>query len=214
MDTLALTFSIQWLRRAGIMGAGLLIVTLWGCLGGTSPAVSFYLLSPPDTLSGTRQTLEPGWVAVGMGPMQIPEYLDRPQIVKRVNDNEVVPSEFHRWAEPLKKMVPRIIAANLSALLNTDHIYTYPKQTLFKTDYYLVVDLLRLDNDGKGDAVLVARWAVSRSGSDDVLTIEKKEYRESPTGDDYGTFVALHSRNIEKLSRDIAEAIVTLSRNP
>jgi uncharacterized lipoprotein YmbA len=77
-------------------------VLLAGC--GSSPApVEFYTL---NSLSGMKQQVNPANpgqpIAIGIGPIEIPEILNRPQIVTRTGPNKIKVDEFHRWAGPLK----------------------------------------------------------------------------------------------------------------
>ena len=51
-----------------------------------------------------------------VGPVTVPELVDRPQMVTRVSDNEVAVNEFARWGESLKSNIPRVIASNLVKL--------------------------------------------------------------------------------------------------
>ncbi|MBW2209271.1 MAG: membrane integrity-associated transporter subunit PqiC [Deltaproteobacteria bacterium] len=71
-----------------------------GCT--TTPPPTFYQLDEPANtmLSGLMRG-----VAIGVGPINMAAYLDRPQIVTRATDHKLNLSEFNRWAEPLKESV-------------------------------------------------------------------------------------------------------------
>ena len=57
---------------------------------------------------------------IGVGPITVPKYLDRPQIVTRSGRNQLALGEFDRWAEPLQDNVLRVLAENLAFLIPTD----------------------------------------------------------------------------------------------
>ena len=59
---------------------------------------------------------------VAVGPVAIPDYLDRPQILTRSGPSELQLAEFERWAGSLEKDVSRVLAENLSTLLEKDHV--------------------------------------------------------------------------------------------
>ena len=41
-------------------------------------------------------------LAIGVGPVELPEYVNRPQIVTGDSGNELRRAEFEQWAEPLE----------------------------------------------------------------------------------------------------------------
>jgi uncharacterized lipoprotein YmbA len=73
----------------------------WGGCASTKPA-RFYTLSPLDG-TGERSGTVPAEqrIAVAVGPIAIPDYLDRPQILTRSGPRELELSEFERWAGSL-----------------------------------------------------------------------------------------------------------------
>src|SRR5215510_6709686 len=50
---------------------------------------------------------------IGVGPITMPKYLDRPEIVTRASQNQLTFGQFDRWAEPLQDNVFRVLAENL-----------------------------------------------------------------------------------------------------
>ena len=59
---------------------------------------------------------------IGVFPVAMPDYLDRPQVVTRVSENEIKLDEFNRWAEPLKENFYTVLVENLSTLLSNEKI--------------------------------------------------------------------------------------------
>jgi uncharacterized protein len=72
-----------------------LLVVLTGCA--STPPSRFYTLSAmPKVLPVNLPADLPGDFSLGVGPVNIPQYLDREQIVTRVGENELVLAEFDR----------------------------------------------------------------------------------------------------------------------
>ena len=92
------------LRQAFL--AGLMLLTLAGCE--TSEQARLYTLSglPFTAASASIQPASTSALAIGIGPVTLPFYLDRPQIVRRTSPNRLEIAEFDRWAEPLSNTVP------------------------------------------------------------------------------------------------------------
>ena len=175
---------------------------LLGC--GTTQHSRFYLLTSVASLEtvATRD-IEP---AIGVGPIVIPKYLDRPQIVQRAGNNELKLAEAHRWAEPLGNNFTRVLAENLSLMIPTQRVAMYPWKRSTMVDYQVMIEISRFDTDMDGNVVLTANWKVL--GTDEkVVAFKKSTYTEAADVAGFDTIVAAQSRTLEALSREIASAI-------
>ncbi len=189
--------------------ACLFVLNFLGC--GTSQPSHFYLLRALSPASASSLSdAKPSTLSFGLGPVILPKYLDRPQIVTKTGVHEVELAEFHKWAEPLSENVSHVLAENLSGLLSTDRIAQYPWRSSTSVDYQIAVDVLQFDGTIGGEAVLVARWSLLGEDEKTVLTTKKTHVTHHPTSQDYEALVEAMSRNLENLSREIAAAIRAL----
>ena len=69
-----------------------MLAIMAGCA--TTPPSRFYILEPVKT-DAAAQPSEPA-TAVGVGPVELPKYLDRPQIVVRSGANELFYDETRK----------------------------------------------------------------------------------------------------------------------
>lgn len=69
-----------------------------GCLGGGNAPTRLYVLAPVETPALPAS----GALSVGVGPMHVPGYLDRPQIVTRRDADRIDLGDFDQWGEPLR----------------------------------------------------------------------------------------------------------------
>jgi uncharacterized lipoprotein YmbA len=146
-------------------------------------------------------------VAIGLGPVTFPEYLNRPQVVVRGSRNQLQMAEFARWAEPLVENFSRVLAENLSSLLATNHITLYGSKRSMPTNYQVTVDVVRFDGTPGGNASLVARWTILGDNRAKVLQKNKSSFSEPTDGKSYEALVSAESRLVTALSREIAAAI-------
>ena len=72
------------------------VLTLTGCLG-TSKAPNFYTFDTQPVETSKSE------LALAVGPFELPEYLNRPQIVIRGEDEQLIVRQFDRWGEPLQR---------------------------------------------------------------------------------------------------------------
>ena len=74
-------------------------------------------------------------MSIGVGPVHLPRYLDRPQIITRTKGTDLKLAEFHHWAEPLADTFMRVVSENLSTLVPTDRVYLHPWGVGVDLDY-------------------------------------------------------------------------------
>lgn len=190
---------------------GTLLMSMGGCA--TTQPSKFYVLSPleasfPNTPTDGSKT----GLALGIGPIDLPPYLNRPQIIIRATRNELNLSEFHKWAEPLQDSIPRVLGENLSILLSTDRLAFFPWKGSRSIDYQVVVEILRFEATTNGQATLEARWQIREGTDRTVLVIKKSQFRSSASNEGYEAIVSGLSDNLAELSRTIAKTIKTLKK--
>ena len=185
-------------------------VLLAGC-SSSPPPVEFYTL---NSLSGMQPRINRADtdqnMAIGIGPIEIPEILDRPQIVTRTGPNKIRVDEFHRWAGPLKNDFARVLAENISLLLATDRVMVYPWEIDFKPQYRIALDVRYFEGQLGENVVLDAVWRVSDQKSQKTQAVKTSVIKEPLSAPDYDTLVAAKSQAIAQLSREIAQEIQKL----
>lgn len=174
-----------------------------------SPTARFYTLHAlTDVEREGRDAAVEGGIAIGVGPIEFPRFLDRPQIVTRVSPNEVSFAEFHRWAAAsLKDDFSSKLARNLSILLATSRVAPYPWTSTTPVDVQVKIDVIRFDGHLGRDVVLQTRWALFGEDPTHPLLSKASSLREAVDGQGYGALVEAQSRALAGLSREIAEAI-------
>jgi len=152
---------------------------------------------------------------IAIGPVRIPDYLDRPQIVTRAGKNELKLSEFDRWAGSLENDVTRVLVEDISSLLPTDRfsvVRWIPYLESQVAASYRVEVIVNGFEGSLGDSVLLkAQWRVFTDNRR--LLLERESLiREQINGNSYEALVASMSSALEKLSRDIAGGIGSVFR--
>ena len=190
-------------RRMSLM-LGLLVLVA-GCA--SPPPVRYYRLDAME-LEPQATTGEP--VVLALGPMSFPDYLQRPQLVRRGAGAEVTVDEFHRWAEPLDEAVPRVLAVNVSALADGVVVVPGTRRPL-TPDYRLFGTVHRLDTDASGETVMLVQWSISGRERTVVVAPKTTRYLSRATpADDPGAMAVAVSEVIGQFSRDIAGALETV----
>lgn len=189
------------------------LLTFVGCsLGRQSPPTRLYVLTPLPQAERAAQTVLTGNDAVGVGPVELPRYTDRPQIVTGNTAPELGQASFEQWAEPLESNFARVLAENLTLLLATDRVVVFPWQGPASVSYQVIVDVARFLGEPGGQASLEARWSVVGKNGKEVLIQKKSSFTEPVGGQDYQALATALSRTVAHLSRDIAATIAALEQ--
>ena len=177
------------------------IAVVAGC--SRSPRANFYILEP----TAKAEVAVPAHNAptVAVAPITLPEMVDRPQLVVRVDGSRVDILEMHRWVEPLKSVIPRLLAENLSRLLGSAQVSTYSQNVAIEADYRIFVDIQRFESTA--DSVTVdALWIIRRSTQGSQKS-GRSQVHEPRGGEGYEALVSSYSRALAAVSNDIARAI-------
>ena len=135
---------------------------LAGC--GASDHSRFYVLTEHPALVA-RATAAAPTTTIALGAINLPAALDRPQMARRLNSDEISYSEHDRWAGPLDDMLRRVLIADLEGRLPPGMILIDNNPTS-PASLTIAVDVLRFDADAAGQVTLKARWQMlDRSGS-------------------------------------------------
>lgn len=172
-----------------------------GC--GTTPDSTFYTLNAEAGAGSAQKSA----VSVVVGPVTVPEAVDRPELVIRTTGNRVKIEEFHRWVEPLKAEIPRVVAAQLGHDLDTPNTGASSDVALTDPDFRVLIDIQRFESQLGGDATVDALWTVRGRGEKRVTG--RTLARETAAGT-YESLVAAHRRALATVSRAIADAIQSL----
>jgi len=178
----------------------------------TTPAVKYYTLNPffemqPDI----SQVVSGDTLAIGVGPVEFPKFLDRPQIVTRKSQHRVAVSEFHRWAGSFSEDFLRVLAKNISMLLPADRVAAYPWTDQFSPDFRILLTVEQFDGRFGGQVVLNVTWSVWNQNDASESVMKHIRIEEPVSGDDYDALVSAQSRAIGTLSRAIVDEIERVS---
>jgi uncharacterized lipoprotein YmbA len=191
--------------------AGALVMSLAGCsylakaiLAPQKDISKFYLLTPmADTAAPTTAQGASGGFTIGLGPIKLPPYLDRPEIVTRMAPNRLELSKEDRWGESIQNGFTRTMERDLAAQAGGT-VILFPWYNTVHVDMQVQIDVDRFETDGQGNATLSAKWTILDSTGKTILyTVETRLTQPSKPGDVTDATAAL-SRTIGDLSAQIA----------
>ena len=192
----------------GILLPTTLAMLLSSCAIQERPTHFYALNAVIDDPPAYRQ---PG-IKVGIGPLDFPKVLQRPQVVTRVDNNKIKVADFHQWGGRLDDDFLRILGDNLVVLLGSTQVYTYPWEGRLRPEYQVRISVSRFDGEPGKEILLRARWQLlSRKGGKE-LAAEQTSIVEPVQHKNYGAYVAAQSRALARFSRQIAARIMRHAR--
>jgi uncharacterized protein len=190
----------------------LLAVTACNLLAPRRDTSRFYLLTPAaDAQASTSPGTNGHEIAVGVGPIDFPGYLKRPEVVTRVDSDRLELSDESRWAEPLDSNFQRVLAQNLARQLSSQRVVLFPWFGNPPLDYRVEVQVHRFDTGADGQSHLSANWLIKDGHSGAVLFMTETTASAAAAPGDANASVAL-SRALNTLSDQIAGQIEALER--
>jgi len=194
--------------RFGNMGwVLLLLVFLLGACSSTPPVAYYTLNTLPEMQQEIPAAVMDDTLAIGVGPVEFPKFLDRPQIVTRKSQNQIEISEFHRWAGSFPGDFSRVLAKNISILLPSDRVAVYPWGEQFSPTYRVKLDVEQFDGQLGERVVLDVTWMVTDQEGTKKLLVRKSLIEEPVSDKNYEALVEAKSNALNTLSRTIVEEI-------
>jgi uncharacterized lipoprotein YmbA len=190
-----------------VFSFGIVVLTLLfsGCARESKP-VQFYMLNADSGVtSATRPPASANEPLIGLGPIRIPEYLNRPQMIVAITENQYRLSENHRWAERLDQNISLALFKALPRQLGTDRIVRYPWPQQQSIDYQVGIDILEFNVGANGQSRLIAQWFIKRK---DKPAVDKRSVYQFPASTtDHEVMVKAQSQCLTKLGQEIAETL-------
>ncbi|WP_445370186.1 PqiC family protein [Methylomonas sp. HW2-6] len=170
---------------------------------GSAP-LQFYMLTADSGASNeSGPALAPGTV-IGLGPIRLPAYLDRPQLVTALSDHQYRLDEHNRWAERLDENIARTLSQTLAIRLGVEQVVRYSWPARQRLDYQLGFDILELHQTAAGRSVLSAQWQLKQGERN--LAGKRFECSEA-AADNAEAIVAAQSACLSRFAAELAGAV-------
>ena len=176
-----------------------------------SPPPSYFILSTPaDASAQASQQNRNSRVSIGVGPVELPKYLDRNEIVSRTTVNSLKVDDLNLWGGELRENFQMVLGEVLSEKLRTERVQMHPWPVSGSIDYQVLVQVNAFEASPEGQAVLDARWTVVKPETEQIIRMGRTQVREPISSDpnidtqNYELIAAAMSRNILRLGADIA----------
>ena len=112
-------------------------------------------------------------LVLGLGPVNLPDYIDRAEMVEVVGEYEVRFSDIDRWIEPLEGHLQRVLAQNLQLRLQPNALLTYPWFDTERVDLQVEIeaDLFVRTPDNEWETAI--RWVIRDARTNEPLARDR-----------------------------------------
>jgi len=182
-------------------------VMLTGCVNlepAPDPTRHFRLSS---LATGTTPAPQKETLAVVILPVNVPDYLKRSNIVLRKNQEELVFSEFDRWAEPVENGIARVLAENLTSLFNSRFVRTMDQPGKREGELQLQVNVVEFTATPVGEAELIVESKLFAANGKDILWASRTKLSQPSIADPVDT-----ADSVSALSRALRDYAIQLSK--
>jgi len=190
-------------NKSKSQGVALLALTLTGCFRGDSTRL--YLLDAGENAPPVAAATALDGASIGLGPIRIAEYLDRPQLVVAVSPHQYRLEDKNRWAESLNQNISRSLAQALSRRLPNAQIVRHPWAARQAPDYQLSLEIDQLHQSSDGYSRLQAQWRIAKAGK--TLVDRRFDCEQAAAADDAEAIVAAQSRCLAALTETLVQAL-------
>jgi hypothetical protein len=177
-----------------------------GCNSGGANYLYYTLPSVQDPtiqVAGEKR----GRLVIGLGPVALPDYLDRAAIVTRVNDTRLAVHDGHRWAGSLHSDIVRVLAANLERHGQVKEVVVFPWTTRIEPDLRLRVEIKAFEGGMEDNVTLKAAWSLTSIQHDQAAVRRVSLIQEKTNGDGIEDLVTAMASTLYGLSREMARAV-------
>lgn len=180
------------------------------CLGlgacASSPPLRYYALDDGRPMA----VGQPNGLSVAIVQVNLPDLVDRPQLVVRAAGHRVLLSDNDRWAEPLRRQVPRLLARDLGVALDSARVVALSVDAReFDIDFRVMVDVQHLEVVLGQRVELDAVWRVERRNGPTVFGRSQlvEALTDKATDDNYAAAVEAERKVFGTLAKAIAAKI-------
>ncbi|MFH1815175.1 MAG: PqiC family protein [Pseudomonadota bacterium] len=174
------------------------------CLGGCAGAPPARLVTLDQ--GGPRTARSSTAPRIAVVRADLPELIDRPQLVIRTDGHRVTFSEQYRWAEPLRRQIPRLIAHDLGEILDAAAVAALPGDG-FDPHFKLSLDFQQLDAVAGHGIDVDVRWRLEDRSRRSVVGRSRFRQPLAQPMNDQVTVVTAQRQALRRVAAEIAKEI-------
>jgi uncharacterized lipoprotein YmbA len=188
-------------NRLRLFSSAALLGLLASCGGA---GTNYYRLDATAPATGAGAAVS--GLSVAIGPVSLPSYLDRAEVVFATGPNEFQVPADALWIGSLRDNISRTVAADLGRLLGSGQVSS-GFEGRSRPRYRVALDIRKFHGVSGQGAILDLSWRIQDGSSGQVLSRHSAVFHEQVVGDGYGPLVAAESGLLAQCSAAIAQTL-------
>jgi uncharacterized lipoprotein YmbA len=176
-----------------------------GCASSITP-IAYYGLHAVDPAVDHPPASQ---LTIGIGPVRLPDYLDRSAIVTRLSPNRLQINENHRWAGSLQSEILRVLAINLKRETGARQVATFPWSGNLDPDIRFRISIHAFEGQPASKAKLKATWTMTRNAHNHKAVLYNSDIAKHVDGKDLEAVTETMGDLLAEMSNEMASAILT-----
>jgi len=146
-------------------------------------------------------------INLGVGPISLPDALDRSGIVTRTSQVNVKVSNYHVWASPLEQAFTRVLWESLAHNLSQDSVWAFPWDTRFRPEYQVRVFISQFSGEAGGTVILKLQWTLLESHGQKVMANYRYQSETITQDKSYNSYVSALNQLLNEFANDMSKKI-------
>jgi uncharacterized lipoprotein YmbA len=188
-----------------------LVIVLLGLMAcGSNPVEDHYyslVLAADDVMAPVRSEERKAQLIVG--PIQLPEYLNRRGLAMQIDSNQIQTANHHFWAEPLEEAISKVLVRDIANLASGVTLDRGAGRWTDPGDCRLRIEFDKFHATDRSRVVSSGRYWISSADSD---VRQEFDVTESISADGHAHAVAALRRSLGTLATQITDTIESNSQ--
>jgi len=187
------------------------VIVLLGLMAcGSNPVEDHYysLVLAADDVTAPAHTDETQAHLI-VGPIQLPEYLNRRGLAIQIDSNQIQTANHHFWAEPLEEAISKVLVRDIAILASGVTVDRDAGRWTDSGDCRLRIEFDKFHATDRSRVVSSGRYWVSSSDSD---VKQEFEVTQTLSADGHAYAVAALRRSLRTLATQITNTIESNSQ--
>ena len=190
-----------------MLALALLVAGIFGCRSVT-PSVNYYILRPVSPEASPPALMDaPTTKTVAVYPVELPDSVNRIQMVRRSGSNRLEISAFNRWADYPDRLVQQVVEENLQMLAPHARVVHHPWPAGLKPDVTVQLQFRELVGTTDREMLLTAVWSIISTDTPPEAQVRRTTLSAPIPGSGFDDLAAAHSSVLTTLCRELASAL-------
>lgn len=195
----------------------LLLITVFACAlmscVSKGQQTQFYTLLPSQEKTDIPFDNNLARVSVGVGPIVLPEYIQKSSIVSFTSNNGVRVAGYHAWAGDLESNITRVLISDTGNVLNLNSVVGFPWDVRLRPDYQVRLNFLAFGGIRGEQVQITVQWSLIDTLTKNLVRSGTQRHSEKLLSESVSDYVQGLNEALNRIAFSISENIAKEIKN-